>query len=317
MSDATDPIRMIDALEALGQYRILEKVTLDKLPKFDLGGNFREAVLIDTETTGKDAEKDLITEIAMLRFAYDPDTLEFLGVTGSLSMLEDPGVPITEDVTRVTGITNEMVAGKKIDDELVANMLDGVSLVGAHNSGYDRKMVERRFPGMFENVPWVCSMKDIEWDKEGLGSVKLDYLAFRFGMFYDAHRAMNDCVATLELLRCELPESGTPALQAMIDRAMEPTIDIFAADAPFDKKAALKERKYEWNDGEDGRPKAWHKAVQEGAAEEERQWLRDNIYKRPPAAFPEAVIDATTRYSSRVPRPAANAAKPRAFGRPA
>jgi hypothetical protein len=36
------------------------------------------------------------------------------------------------------------------------------------------------------------------------------------------------------------------------------TFHIWAENALFDRKDALKRRRYRWNDGTDGRPRSWH-----------------------------------------------------------
>ena len=76
---------------------------------------------------------------------------------------------------------------------------EAANLIIAHNASFDRRFLERRFPG-FIDKPWACSAGQVPWAEEGLGSRKLDYLLSRFGFFYDGHRAMADCHAVLHLL---------------------------------------------------------------------------------------------------------------------
>ncbi|MCS3731545.1 hypothetical protein FHR88_006631 [Bradyrhizobium betae] len=48
-------------------------------------------------------------------------------------------------------------------------------------------------------------------------------------------------------------------------------------------KDVLKRRSYRWNDGNDGRPKAWHTDVAEDKLETESEFLRSEIYRQPDA----------------------------------
>jgi len=55
---------------------------------------------------------------------------------------------------------------------------------------------------------------------------------------------------------------------------------VWAAGAPYGKRAILKGRGYRWSDGNDGRPKSWYADVADNALESERRYLRDEIYSR-------------------------------------
>ena len=98
--------------------------------------------------------------------------------------LNDPLRPIPEEITKITGITTEMVLGKSIDPELVQEIIDRANLIVAHIAAFDRPIVERYWP-IFREKPWACSWQDIAWNAEGMKAAKLDYLAFKFGFFFD------------------------------------------------------------------------------------------------------------------------------------
>ena len=67
-------------------------------------------------------------------------------VGDGVSFLEDPHCPIPDAITELTGITEEMVRGKRIDDARVAALLAEASLIVAHNASFDRPFIERRLP---------------------------------------------------------------------------------------------------------------------------------------------------------------------------
>ena len=50
-------------------------------------------------------------------------------------------------------------------------------------------------------------MSEPPWREEGFEGLKLAYLAAQSGVFYDKHRALHDCHATLHLLSRSLPAS--------------------------------------------------------------------------------------------------------------
>ena len=80
-------------------------------------------ILLDTETTGLDHAKDEIIELGMVKFDYTPDG-RIVGVRDTFSAFNEPSVPIPPEVTALTGITDEMVAGHKIDEAAVNAFAD-------------------------------------------------------------------------------------------------------------------------------------------------------------------------------------------------
>ncbi|MGY3698887.1 MULTISPECIES: hypothetical protein [Bradyrhizobium] len=81
-------------------------------------------------------------------------------------------VLFSADVTALTGITAEMVAGHRFDDAATATFVDDAVIVIAHNSGFDRKFAERYWP-VFEHKAWGCSMSEIGWRKHGCAGAQL------------------------------------------------------------------------------------------------------------------------------------------------
>jgi DNA polymerase-3 subunit epsilon len=100
-----------------------------------------------------------------------------------------------------------MLTGCRLDEDRIAALLEGDPLVIAHHTRFDRPFVEARLPHLSE-LGWACSMSDIDWKREGIGSCKLDYIAGHMGWFFDAHRAEADCQALLAVLDRPLPRSG-------------------------------------------------------------------------------------------------------------
>ena len=118
-------------------------------------------------------------------------------------------------------------------------------------------------------------------------------------MFHDGHRALEDCRALLEILAAPLPRSGVSALAALLEAARRPTVRIWAVESPFDLKDSLKARGYRWNDGGDGRPRAWWIDVDETDVAAEKRFLETEIYQRD-IDLPHTRITAFERFTDRV-----------------
>jgi len=208
-------------------------------------------------------------------------------------------------VRRITGITDEMLQGQQLDDEEIGAWLAKADLVIAHNAAFDRQMVERRLPSLSQ-LNWACTQSDIPWEDEDIASLKLDYIAYRLGFFFDGHRAVNDAQATLHLLTCALPCSGRPAMAELLNHAREIRCRFFAVGAPFDKKDVLRERGYRWlpdcrHTDAFGKSKkgVWSRAVMEADADAEQQWLAQTVYATTKYLGICKSVTAADRYSLR------------------
>lgn len=253
-------------------------------------------LVMDTETTGS-ADTDKIIEIGAILAEYDLDTFLVHKVLDVYNSLEDPGMPISPEATAVNGITDDMVKGHKIDDERVNAMANQASVVVCHNSNFDRKYLEARFP-IFETKGFACSNRQINWNEEGVGSSKLEFILYRYGFHYQGHRAVNDCYALLEALQVRLPKSNEIALGAMLKEARKKEINVAALYTPFDSKDELKKRGYHWFDDGKG-TKYWHTSVAEEEVEIEKAWLRTYVYDNKPFDVLQTVVNAYTRFSTR------------------
>jgi DNA polymerase III subunit epsilon len=273
--DAEDRARR---LEATGNYKVLRRLIPRRPTPTPADRDSKVAIIVDFETTGLDAVKDEIIEVAMVKFRYS-NSDQVTGVTGIFQSFNQPAAAIPAEIVELTNITDAMVAGHKIDDAALENFVADANIVIAHNAAFDRKFAERSWP-LFEHKHWACSATGIEWQKYGFGGVKLPYLLMQSGFFHDAHRALDDCHATLEILVRELPDTSTTALAVLLDRARRKTFRVWAENAPFELKDELKRRRYHWNDGTDGRPRSWHIDVEESKLEAETTYLRKEIYQR-------------------------------------
>jgi len=177
-------------LDRTGNYRILRRV-LPPAPSTMTAADRAAAglaigIVLDTETTGLGTEDEII-ELGMLRFAYDPAAPRISHFVEGFSPLRQPSRPIPADVVRLTGISDNDVAGRTIDDDAVARFAADASIVIAHNAAFDRPVVERAWP-WFATLPWACSLAQIDWRAEGFEGRKLGQLLAERRSYHDGHR---------------------------------------------------------------------------------------------------------------------------------
>jgi len=288
---------MARALEAHPDYRVLRRL-VPRLVFPAVTGPVATLLVLDTETTGLNAARDKVVELALLRVTVDLATGEPVGAVQVYDGLEDPGMPMPPEITVITGITDAMLRGQALDQAQVLAMIEGADLVVAHNAGFDRPFVEARLP-QFAALNWACSFADIDWNQEGRGSAKLTALAGELGVFYDAHRAEMDCHALLAVLMAPLPSTGASGLLRLMESASTPTYRLQATNAPFDAKDTLKARGYRW----DGAQKVWHtRLADEAALALEFEWLKASVYGGRSSRVQVEELDAQTKYSARLGR---------------
>ncbi len=288
---------MAAELEASPDFRVLRRLEpRDVITPAD-GTPTRRAVFLDLETTGLDAARDEIIEIAMVPFTYGPDGRIF-EIGEAYASLREPSIPIPPEISALTGIDDAMVEGKAVDLDAVRAMAAGAAVIVAHIAAFDRPFAER-LDGIFEARPWACSMSQVPWAEEGFEGTKLGYLAARQGFFFDGHRAVDDCRAAIELLARRQPASGSIAMQQLLNAARRPSWRIWAEGTPFEFKDRLKARRYRWNGDANGKPRAWFVDVPDERRDEELAFLRAEIYGREVEPW-ACRITAQNRFSDRV-----------------
>lgn len=178
-----------------------------------------KAFVYDTETTGlfKFYHR---THTAPEQMRPYPHVIELFGhivvaedgsTQGEVEFLCEPKVPVTAEITRITGIKPEDVLGKPPFDthiDAILNLLSECDAIVAHNLTYDIQMIEVEFKraGRFDElktqlgrVRKICTVEQsMHYQGRRLNLTKLHEHLFGEG-FPDAHRARNDVEA---LTRC-------------------------------------------------------------------------------------------------------------------
>ena len=158
----------------------------------------QDYVVIDVETTGGWANGDRITEIGAVRVRNHE-------ITDEWHSLINPKRSIPANITRLTGITNDMVRDAplfaEIADSFMRFMGDGVFV--AHNVNFDYGFIsyeyerlERRF-----RFPKLCTCAGMRRRYPGHKSYSLGSLCEIYGVnLEDHHRALCDARAAASLL---------------------------------------------------------------------------------------------------------------------
>jgi DNA polymerase-3 subunit epsilon len=223
-------------------------------------------VILDVETTGLDPATDKIIEIGLLEFAVEGEDEPC--VTRSYGALNDPGIPLSEEVTRITGIKQAHVTGQRIDWNIVRDFLCRASIVIAHNAEFDKAFVlgSKELEGL--KLHWGCSMRHVDWRKHRFNSLSLNYLAADHGFVNPfAHRALFDCATTFRLVK--------PYLNELIIRSYEREYVLKAVNSPFESKDVLRARGYRWDPEE----RVWGRVVTESELKAEQEFLAAEVYK--------------------------------------
>lgn len=161
--------------------------------------NNNEFVVIDIETSHFHPEKGaMIIELAAVKIKDGK-------IVDRRNQLLDPERKITKKITEITGITNEMLSGKPKFREVLPNFYSflGDAVIVAHNAQFDWNRFLLFFlkkVGIYPKnqvVDTLALSRKYLKHKEGY---KLEKVCNRVGIdLKDAHRALNDTIATAKL----------------------------------------------------------------------------------------------------------------------
>jgi DNA polymerase-3 subunit epsilon len=170
----------------------------ERLPLAEL-----DFAVVDTETTGgSTSHGHRLTEVAAVRVREGR-------IVDRFASLVNPERPIPREITRLTGITDAMVARAPTFERIAPALLEflGTSVIVAHNAPFDRAFLDaelRRAYGRRLASPFVCTVQLSRRVVPGLKSYRLDALAGHFGVLIaNRHRALGDAEATGEVF-CRL-----------------------------------------------------------------------------------------------------------------
>ncbi|NLS27276.1 hypothetical protein S2M10_22710 [Sphingomonas sp. S2M10] len=234
--------------------------------------NIRIGIAVDAETTSTIVDKGAVIKLAARRFRFDRQGV-ITDIDDVHAWLEDPGTPLTPQITAITGLTDADLSGKSIDEGRATSLLRSASLVIAHHAAFDRPWVERRLPAA-SGLNWGCSFRQVDWRAQGFDGRTLGYLLQQTGYFFErGHRAATDVDALVQLLRHRF-DDGTTALGELLRRSAELSWIVRAHGAGYAAKDALWARGYRW----DAVQRVWWTEIEDDARTAEEFWLAENVY---------------------------------------
>lgn len=155
-------------------------------------------VCIDLETTGLNPKTDRIIEIGIVRVQDNEVVQEW-------ETLVNPGRNLEERITELTGIKDEQLASAPMVEEVLPTLLEIVGdnpLLG-HGVLFDysfvkKAAVNRKMVFEKDGIDTLRIARKYLTDLESRG---LGYLCKYYGINHNAHRALGDARATVELYR--------------------------------------------------------------------------------------------------------------------
>ncbi len=155
-------------------------------------------IVFDFETTGLSASSDRIIEMGAIR-------IENFQFAGEFQSFVKPGIPVSPEVIRLTGIDNDMLKDAPTISEALPRFLDFIagSLLVAHNAEFDMGFLKKNCRDQGISLDWdcFCSLKMARQLLPELESKSLGALAEHYQLTFEArHRSIGDCKVTAAVL---------------------------------------------------------------------------------------------------------------------
>jgi len=146
-------------------------------------------IAIDTETTGLSPKFNELIEVSAIKYLGNKKIDKF-------STLIKPKSEIPYNITRITGITNDMVYMAPDIEEVMPKLIDfvGEHVLVAHNISFDMGFLKENSKGEFNYNETVDTVKISRKMHPGLPNHKLGTVAKHIGIEEEGfHRAEFDC----------------------------------------------------------------------------------------------------------------------------
>ena len=208
------------------------KCRLRKKPKkkTDMKLNItRPLVIFDLETTGLDLVRDRIIQISYIKLMTD-------GSEQRQNMLVNPGKDIPQEVTELTGISNDDVKDAPQFKELAQQLseaFEGCDFAGYNSNHFDIPLLAEEFLRAGIDFDFSkCRLIDAQtifhkMERRNLAAAYKFYCGRKMEDDFTAHRADEDTEATYRVLMGEL-DKYAPGVQEEPDRVLENDMDFLA-----------------------------------------------------------------------------------------
>lgn len=199
-------------------------------------------LILDTETTGTDPEKDRCIEVAAVTYS-----IAHRAIADAHSWLLQADGNAAESINRIPpGLLVPIYAYvPEYVWSQVGERADEAEAIVAHNADFDRQWTPQfnRAIGQ-EPIPWIDTLYAVDWPLQTRPGTNLTHLALEHGLaVVDPHRALSDCLLLARLLtRCA--ELGHD-VSKILERGLRPTAT-FQALVSYDQRQAAKDAGFHW-----------------------------------------------------------------------
>ncbi len=168
----------------------------------------RPLLFFDLETTGLDTERDRVIEFACIKAYPDKRQERF-------ESFVNPERPIPPEVTKLTGISDQMVESAPTFQELLPalqNLMKDADLAGYNIINFDIPMLESEFRRCSMPMPGPTNRAVID-PLEILKKNEVRTLSWAHQFYFgedagEGHRSMQDTEVTLKVLRAQIQKYG-------------------------------------------------------------------------------------------------------------
>ena len=159
----------------------------------------RNYVVLDVETTGLSPSYHELIEFACVRVRDGK-------IVNRFETLIKPSHLVNSFITSLTGISNNMLIDAPNIDEVIDDILSfiGDDIIVGHNVNFDINFIYEKaeaYRGVYLSNDFIDTMKMARRLFPYCPNHKLDTLSNRYNTkYFPSHRAMNDVLATYELI---------------------------------------------------------------------------------------------------------------------
>ena len=226
------------------------QITDSSLDKFVNTKNkkIKKVLILDTETTGLDENKDEVIEIGAILFDVSSKC-----VLSQVSFLFPVNINEAEHINGISAEVTRISQPWEDGLNLFLKLVDFSDFIVAHNVEFDRKWFGKgKLPELKKD--WICSLEDINWSFQKSLKTRptVTDLALSFSIpVWNLHRALSDCFYISEVFKkCE-------NLEELLLKATEPRF-LYKALVSYEERSLAKNAGFRWNSPVEG---AWSRRL--------------------------------------------------------
>lgn len=198
----------------------------------------RDLIFFDLETTGVDIEKDRIVQIAAIKYTHQANQAGAWSADKikKLNIILNPEISIPKEASDIHGITSAKVRNKKTFEQIAIklyNFFKDCDLAGYNHYSFDIPILQRHFKNALNRTLPLEDKNIIDvfvlYKKLLPHTLAGAFKCYTSKNFVDAHNALRDTEATVEVLRnmlwkhTELNGCITDVSKFCLDIINEPT----------------------------------------------------------------------------------------------